>query len=339
MRKTALITLVIAGLMAALASCTDRMDPLGVTAHPDGWTNPASGAFHGKAVLESVNKAANCATCHGADYLGGTSGVSCTGAGCHAVYPHREDFANNQSDDFHGVFIAERGLWDLRSCQSCHGADYAGKGEPEKNCLTCHTQEDGPEACNTCHGSDQSPGPPPDVLGNTSTLVRSVGAHAPHTGAKALTTALTPECAQCHVIPRSLTDAGHLDDGPVQAEITFKLLATHGGRVAPVWDPATATCSDVYCHGAFSFRRDESPNAWAYADSVITGNNPRLVWTDVGTGQADCGTCHGLPPLGHRVADERGFVEACSVCHSRVVDENNNIVDKGLHINGQIEVF
>lgn len=78
---------------------------------------------------------------------------------------------------------------------------------------------------------------------------------------------------------------------------------------------------------------------WAYTDSLISGNNPQLVWTEVGTGQADCGTCHGLPPLGHRVADDRVPVEECSVCHPRVVDENYDIIDKALHINGQIDVF
>jgi predicted CxxxxCH...CXXCH cytochrome family protein len=46
--------------------------------HPDGWTNTTSSAFHGKYIFD--NKAWNlkaCAQCHGADYLGGTTGSSC----------------------------------------------------------------------------------------------------------------------------------------------------------------------------------------------------------------------------------------------------------------------
>ncbi len=333
MRNTALTLLLVLGLAAGLVSCADRMDPLGVTAHPDGWADPASDVFHGRVVLESVNKAEGCASCHGADYLGGGARVSCFGSGCHAVYPHPRGFADSQSGAFHAGFIAERSLWDLSTCRSCHGADYRGEGEPDKNCLSCHAGEDGPEACNTCHGSDQSVAPPPNLLGQTATTVRSVGAHEAHTGAKRFTTAMTPECAQCHVVPTALAEAGHLDGGPAQAEINFKLLATHRGRVTPVWDPATATCGTVYCHGAFTFRRDESDHPEAYVDDVMTGNDLLLRWTEVGTGQADCGTCHGLPPTGHVPA------ATCNGCHPRVVDAELNILDKGLHINGKIDVF
>jgi predicted CxxxxCH...CXXCH cytochrome family protein len=146
---------------------------------------------------------------------------------------------------------------------------------------------------------------------------------------------MTPECSQCHTVPRTHQAPGHVDDAPpIQAEINFKLLATHNGRVTPVWNAEAATCSDVYCHGGFTFRQDESAFPWAYTDAVMTGNNPTLTWTDVGSGAADCGTCHDLPPAGHIDA----AASECVDCHGRVVDANLTIIDRGKHINGKVEV-
>ena len=70
--------------------------------------------------------------------------------------------------------------WDISVCQSCHGADYAGEGFEQKNCLTCHDQPDGPEACQTCHGDAENSAPPRGLLGQTSTSEIVVGAHQAH---------------------------------------------------------------------------------------------------------------------------------------------------------------
>ena len=319
-------------LALTLTACADRVNPLEVTTHPEGWTGASSENFHGLFVLEGAGKAENCATCHGDDNRGGTSGVSCFGSGCHAVYPHPKGFADTGSGNFHAGLIAEQLAWDITGCQTCHGQDYAGKGTPEKNCLTCHNQQDGPEACNTCHGGLQG-APPPDLLGRTNPSFQTVGAHETHLGPQEWTTALTPACAQCHTVPLTYADPGHLDTVPVQAELAFKLIATQNGLVTPVWDPATGTCGNVYCHGAFSFPRSESANSWGYTAEAITGSNPVLRWTDVGTMQAACGTCHGLPPEGHIPAT------TCNGCHPRVFDADFNLVDKSLHINGRVDIF
>ena len=65
---------------------------------------------------------------------------------------------------------------------------------------------------------------------------------------------------------------------------------------------------------------------------MIVGNNPIMLWTTVDENQAACGTCHDLPPKGHI------STSACSACHSTVVDENYNIINKELHINGEIDL-
>ncbi|NIR52737.1 MAG: hypothetical protein GWN61_14945 [candidate division Zixibacteria bacterium] len=316
----------------SIYGCKDEKEPVSVSTHPEGWTDPADADFHGTAVLTESFSEQGCMSCHGEDYQGGSSGVSCFSSGCHAVFPHPDGFANRNSPNFHEKFIAENLGWDILSCQECHGSDYAGEGFQEKNCLKCHTQMNGPEACNTCHGNQENPAPPEDLAGNTSTNVKTVGAHQPHLTGTRWSTFQQGECQSCHMKPVNYRDPGHIDDSP-HAEVVFNNLATFNGSINTDWDRQDGYCSNVYCHGAFEFRKDESQRPWAYTDSLITGNNPRLFWTGVGTGQAICGSCHGLPPEGHIAA------QSCEGCHNSVVDENFRIINKHLHINGQIDVF
>lgn len=314
-------------------SCAEKKDPLSVSTHPEGWNNAQSLNFHGKLVLESYANAENCQSCHGVDYSGGTSNVSCSADGCHNLYPHSLGFADSLSDNFHSKTILNSQNWDITVCQSCHGSDYDGDGYDKKNCLICHTQADGPEACNTCHGSIKSYAPPEDLSGNTLTSAIGVGAHQTHLNDTTWTTAFQQGCSLCHNEPSSLSDVGHIDNVPLPAEIHFGLAASDTGFSNPIWDNGTASCQNIYCHGAFEFNRDSSANSWGYTDQFIRGNDPTMTWTSVGVGQDSCGTCHDLPPQGHTAAT------TCNGCHPRVVDANFNIINKNLHINGQKEVF
>ena len=69
-------------------------------------------------------------------------------------------------------------------------------------------------------------------------------------------------------------------------------------------------------------------NAWVFTESVIRGNNPDLNWISINTGQANCGTCHGIPPQGHVDNTQ------CNDCHGSVVNENNGIMNRSKHMNG-----
>ena len=264
--------------------------------------------------------------------MGGTSNISCFASGCHDAYPHPQGFADVASENSHNKFIADVLNWDILSCQQCHGEDYAGNGFAEKNCLTCHTQPDGPEDCSTCHGTAINPAPPVDLAKRTSNALREIGAHQEHLQGDTWSTFDGISCNSCHNVPRNYSDEGHIDNTP-GAEIAFNSLATNGGQLHPMWSRANASCATVYCHGTFEFRKAESEFPWAYTEDVMTGNDPELFWNSVGTGQAFCGTCHGLPPQGHIPA------QTCEGCHNSVVDKNFNIINKYLHINGQVDVF
>lgn len=297
--------------------------------HPGGWLQSGDMKFHGNFLLFDILTLQECQNCHGQDYKGGTSGVACFT--CHASYPHPEGFGNGNSQNFHTAYIAEA-KWDIVPCRTCHGADYAGQGFGQKNCLQCHRAPGGPEACNTCHGGSDNAAPPVNLLKMTSTSELTIGAHQEHVVAGTWSTFSSGTCQPCHNQPTRYDAPGHIDDTP-HAEIIFNSLATDDGRLNTSWDRIKGSCDNVYCHGPFEFKKSDSQYPWAYTDSAMVGSNPRLFWQYPGTNQVLCGTCHGIPPQGHAP------VASCTGCHASVVDENLNIVNKFLHINGQIDVF
>jgi len=182
--------------------------------------------------------------------------------------------------------------------------------------MNCHAY--GPEACNTCHGTfnadpndTSSWAPPPDVAGNNSPSLRSVGAHSQLVNGGSLGGPYS--CIQCHILPADVMAPTHLDTLPAHAEITFGPIATDNNAVQPVWTPDNATCSAVYCHGNFELGH--------------SGNT--VVWTNQDGSQIQCGTCHALPP-----PSPHDQLTIWCLCHSSVVDESYNIIAPWLHVNG-----
>lgn len=331
MKKNIVLFLVFVSGLFVLNACLDQADPVKVATHPDDWINKSSENFHGKVLLSESLRMESCQSCHGEDYQGGTSEVSCYNSSCHAIYPHPEGFANPSSANFHEGMMSLLN-WDLESCQSCHGADYAGNNDRAKNCLSCHKAENGPEACNTCHGNKENAAPPKDLMNHSDVDYVTVGAHQAHLENGTWSTFNMGDCSTCHKTPAMFSSSGHIDDSP-HAEIVFNSLASFDGKSNVQWDREDATCSNTYCHGAFEFKKEESTYPWAYTADVMKGNYKQVYWPVSGSIQDACGSCHGLPPEGHVSATD------CSGCHSRVVDENFNIINKFLHINGKIDVF
>jgi predicted CxxxxCH...CXXCH cytochrome family protein len=164
-----------------------------------------------------------------------------------------------------------------------------------------------------------------------------VGAHTSHLAATHRLRGPIP-CTDCHLVPADVASAGHLDtDLPAEvfpADPAFMSLALADGAL-PVWDPATTSCSGVYCHGG---------GLWLSSDTA-SGLSRTPVWTL--PGQAACGFCHGLPPLGTPGAHPSTLtIFDCVGCHSPTVDGFGNIVITGApgaetstHINGVVDVL
>ena len=244
--------------------------------------------------------------------------------------PHPDDWADPQSNNFHGLKISA-GNWNLESCTACHGDDLTGT-EEVTGCQTssCHTSEGGIYACDNCHAA-QSSAYFYNLDDDTASSILTVGAHNNHIFEGANRTAIA--CSECHLIPTDYSDVSHLDSSQF-AEVAFGPLATDGGGLTPTGDRSSGTCSNVYCHGNFAFHASDSdyPNYYIADDSLIIGSNLTLIWNS--SDDVTCGNCHGVPPVGHM------NLTNCSSCHSAVVESDNaTIKDKTKHINGQRNVF
>jgi hypothetical protein len=306
-------------LILIVSSCSEKQKVLDVGAHPDVWTDASSEEFHGKAVVESGKE--SCASCHGTDFEGGTSKVSCKGSGCHTIYPHKAGFSEMSSDDFHGQYIKNALNWNLAPCQTCHGESY-DQAINGVSCKTCHTATAGPEACNTCHGSLSNIAPPQDLSNNTQNTAIGVGAHQIHITTSDITQVYS--CGMCHTKVNNFDDPNHID-GTGHAEVIFADLATNSGELSSSWDHNNASCSQVYCHGSFAFG----------SGGQITGNSDPVVWTAVNPDPAACDFCHALPPAGHPGQGIYTTPGSCALCHSSVVNSDGLIINTFLHINGE----
>lgn len=245
---------------------------------------------------------------------------------------HAKGIINPASPDFHGQVIRGEN-WSMKSCAQCHASDYAG-GIVDASCLTCHTGNNGPEACNTCHGdfaNSSRIAPPRALNGSISTDDPGVGAHVAHLYENDLGDNI--RCSTCHTFPSSFYADSHLGDDDV-AEINFGRLSVFQG-VTPTYDFGDNTCANTYCHGNFAFYKDSSAYPGLYTADVMVGNNVMPVWNQVDGTQAECGSCHGIPPEGHQPF----ALSDCANCHIGVIDNQGNIIDQTLHVNGQPNVF
>jgi predicted CxxxxCH...CXXCH cytochrome family protein len=223
---------------------------------------------------------------------------------------------------------------DPEDCSRCHGAPPPAPHPAFGACDACHPGTVRPDGtidlvgglhidgqvevqvpgCDGCHGSPGDPAPPRALDGSVDTTRIGVGAHQNHLGGSTLRGPLP--CNSCHRVPADVMAVGHLD-GTARPEVVFGGLSTADGAT-PAWDPATATCSGVYCHGA----------------TRPGGRHTEPDWTLVDGSQATCGACHGVPPPAPHVASAR-----CDLCHTRTVRADGTIdLASGTHINGQVDV-
>ncbi|NOY91664.1 MAG: CxxxxCH/CxxCH domain-containing protein [Deltaproteobacteria bacterium] len=253
------------------------------------------------------------------------SGTTCSGVYCHGetLLPGGTNTTPNWT----------RVDGTQATCGTCHGLPPGGTHPTNSNCAGCHptmgpgmTITDparhingvvdldlGSGSCTTCHGSaaDGTPAPPQDTTGNVVTSVRGVGAHRSHLGTSGWHKEVV--CTDCHVVPATVTAAGHIDSA-LPAELTWGALATADGASPSM---SGTTCSGVYCHG----------------ETLLPGgSNTTPNWTTVDGTQAACGTCHGTPPGGRHPRNSN-----CATCHP-TMGAGLTITDPARHIDGVVNL-
>lgn len=270
---------------------------------------PYPAAQHGPAAIAYLS---SCRSCHGADLLGGTSGVSCNS--CHDGWQTNCTFCHDPLVDaptLHTRISAT--AVTPPECDACHGAGYSASARTVSDA----THMDGTVqipgvTCTSCHGTGtataaapRGAAPPVDVLGGTTVSV--VGAHDTHLDGQSWSDGVA--CSDCHP-----GVAGYV---MTHADGTTQVAFTGGGTYAG------GTCSTTYCHGAFP-----------------GGNGADPTWT----GTATCTSCHARPPsTGDHLVHVNTYQYGCESCHvgyttTRTAGVITNVsvgaAAKPLHVNG-----
>jgi predicted CxxxxCH...CXXCH cytochrome family protein len=239
-----------------------------------------------------------------------SSAGTCTGT-CHGHSHSSTPFEGGHASGWssasvHGLAAKMQTL----ECADCHGASLTG-GTSGISCDTCHPSGWRTD-CTFCHGgTDNSTGAPPvDIDGTTTgTPFRDHSEHVEDTS-----THDAWDCDSCHVLPTSVTTAGHIfvsDSTAGAAEVNF----TGGLSAAGAHTIGATTCTNLYCHGA--------------------GRS-----TSVGTATTGatygCTSCHGSPPSTGEHSLHRSY--ACDQCHYSVMTGSSTIKDPTLHVDGTREI-
>ncbi|HYV47888.1 MAG TPA: CxxxxCH/CxxCH domain-containing protein [Myxococcaceae bacterium] len=254
--------------------------------------------------------------------------ATCSGVACHAPAGAADARATHQSPQWTRVGAGEA------ACGSCHGLPPEDHGGAGADCARCHGAAyaggqllaskhangvldlgDGlGSGCSACHGDATSPAPPRDTAGRTSEALAPVGAHRAHLEARHHLRGPIA-CAECHRVPSSPLAPGHIDSAlpaEVFPDASVGMLARADGA-SPTYDPATASCGSVYCHGA---------GTRASGDQAAT-RIPNPSWTG-GTSQAICGACHGIPPA-DGLHSPTLTITGCARCHAPSIDPSGAI--------------
>lgn len=279
--------------------------------HPPGWETGAGQTSHG-AYLKTQNYVlTSCATCHGSDYTGGTSGVSCYT--CHASFPHLAGWTNVSSGASHGHYLKAKN-WVDAECQACHGATYTG-GTSGVACFTCHASYPHSQAfpsggdhtaymrqngfpltaCQTCHGQTYAGG------AVVTEGCMAAGCHIDASGAQK-----SPEaCNTCHGNFRAPVSDVLATAPPkgVDGETSTSVAAVGAHAAHLTYGTALASVQCAECHNVPAVWNDSGHIDPTPAEIAFNGPLGRLVTGDGATvpaptynaGAHSCaGTyCHG----------------------------------------------
>lgn len=182
------------------------------------------------------------------------------------------------------------------TCTSCHREADATGTKLTKPSLHANGKidlGDGSGRCGSCHGQGDDPWP-------------STGAHQAHAKPSS---ARAVSCETCHAAP----GARH-PEGKGAATVQLGGLAVRGGRRA-VFDPATKTCAETYCHEGSG------------------GAAPAPRWTD--SSSLGCSSCHAMPPPGPHVPSTTCGGAACH--EGRTTSDGMTPAGRFDHVNGIID--
>ena len=179
----------------------------GPSGHPAGWGLGSAHGAHAKAAAVGSDGLAFCKNCHGADYRGGTAGVSCFS--CHTASPHAPWLGATAS------IHSTTDVTNADACGGCHGggAKLTAPIAPPANagCFNntlCHNVR---HSTPTYSGSAHRPGGTGALLANSKApYTNCSGCHETVTTGGPYPAAVpgdAPFCSGCHLNTTNFTGA------------------------------------------------------------------------------------------------------------------------------------
>lgn len=226
-----------------------------------------------------------CTECHGSDYLGGITRVSCSS--CHlggkdAIHPL--DWGLNTAT-LHGAYVNTNGTAACANA-ACHGSDLAGVTNSGPSCTSCHLSDNtsvhplswtnitidhaayvnsnGATGCSntSCHGTNlggvTGSGPACSACHEKGSPITLTGCTSCHT--KPPSGTVYPEKNGSHTIHNAFSNvtdvcdtchsgAGTTTSNHYNGVVDVQLLSTYNAKSGPAVFNPDATCSLVSCHG------------------------------------------------------------------------------------------
>jgi len=278
-------------------SCA-KCHPLPTSPHPAGWANPAQHGAAAKAKPGSMTGFSSCQGCHGADFGGGFTGVSCFG--CHKPGPPLVKVPHAESPWF-----------DITQTDVTHT-----NTDPQNApvCANCHRRAPGTPGCfnNTlCHGNithdfpyyGSVHGPVADPLGPSFSICLVCHNNSPDKiGVYPVPPGTPPNCRGCHTkaSPENGCGACHgTDAGGGRPNGSSFPDVTGSHFVADPSGHQTFDCT--WCHGINSgdgFPTHGPSNRTAHNDDYVviqfTGDATGTVYTRSGLKDGH-GSCSNVP--------------------------------------------
>ena len=292
------------------------------TGHPAGWL-PA-GHMTAAQADESV-----CAECHGDDYAGGTSGVSCTQChlgGVNAIHPVSWG-TGSQIDQNHAPYAQANGAASCANA-ACHGTNLGGVAGSGPACTSCHVGNalsEHPSSWGTGSQIDLNHGPYVQVNGTTACA--NAACHGTNLGGAA---GSGPACSACHVNTSPFPLAGCISchGKPPAGTVAPNRSGAHAAHNA--LPNVTNICTT--CHngaGSGTLKHNTGVVYVAFPNTTYDAKSGKA------TGNAD-GTCSNVSCHGGQTTPGwyTGSIDVnsqCSACHVSGTSQYNSYFS-GQHV-------
>jgi len=294
--------------------------------HPANWL-PA-GHMNSARSDESV-----CAECHGTDYNGGTSGISCTQChlgGVNSVHPVEW---GTSIDSAHAAYVDTNGNTACANT-NCHGTKLEGVDNSGPSCTSCHLG--GASAFHPVSfgmGTQALLNHASYVMANGSTGCATSSCHGVN-----LTGGIGPACVTCHTsgsYPFTATGCTSCHGNPPSGNVAPNRAAAHNA-VAGHFSAQVALPADCNtCHNSAGAGTVKHSNGVTNVQFLNAYNAKSGTAVRNSNGTCSNVSCHGGQTTRPWYGGSMDVSTQCTSCHAYVSNEYNSFWSGGhdLHIN------